>query len=240
MTLLAIRQQFCKISGRYDLATTDAADFDTDNGADFYIKAGQRMIDRMAENAKSKGRIFTDVAAGCWYLDFQNCRAVTEVWVNNDESRYQLEISALADLRDYYRSTVADTDQGAPKYYSPAFLRAVDADDITSVGTFFNHVKTDDDGTYNGVVIFPAPDEAYTVEIQGYFYQTILSLNTSANFWTVAHPDILVKAALYKLETFYRNTEGAKDFLSDITLDLQDLDKDTVMEDVAQLEEMEG
>ena len=90
MDLLGVRQQFIKLSGRYDLATTNVETHDTDNGADYFINAGQRYLDRHFYTLKSIGRRFDAVAADSWYLTFQRCRAIKSVWCNDDEARWKL------------------------------------------------------------------------------------------------------------------------------------------------------
>lgn len=240
MDLLGIRQQFCKLSGRYDLATTSVAEFDTDNGADFFINSGLRFLDRHGYTPKTLSKYFDKVLTGAWYLTFQYCRSIQEVWVNNAEERYKLDKYREGDLYYYYNALVSETDTGAPLYYSPAVIRTTDATDRTVLGSFFNYVKTDDDGTYNAIMFLPPVDEAYVIEVIGNFYSTELTVNTSKNYWTVTNPDVLIKAALYQVEVFHRNREGMKDWLDAINIDVGGIDKDTVDEDVAELTEMQG
>jgi len=59
-------------------------------------------------------------------------------------------------------------------------------------------------------------------------------------FWSELHPDILLHAALQRLEVSYRNTQGANDWLQAIVIDLSELDKEWVEEAVANLDQMEG
>lgn len=240
MDLLGIRQQFIKLSGRYDLATTNVDDFDTDNGADFFINSGLRFLDRLGYTPKTTARIFEEVSADSWYFTFQYCRSIKEVWVNNDEKRYKLEKYRMGDLHYYYSALRSETDTGEPLYYTPAFLRTMDATDIDAEGEFFNYVKTDDDGTYNGIIFLPPVDEAYVIEVWGDFYTAELSSNTDENYWTITNPDVLLKAALYQVEVFHRNREGAKDWLQAIEIDTSGIEKDTIEEDIAEYTEMEG
>lgn len=241
MDLLEIRQQFCRLSGRYDLATKTVVDFDTDNGADFYINAGQRFLDRAGFAPKAIGRRFEEVAAGAWYFTLQYCRAITEVWVNNSEKRTRLEKIDFTRLKEYYSDLISETDQGAPLYYAPALLRSTLSTDVNNLGSFlFNYTSDDDDGTFNGIVFAPPPDEAYVIEIVGNFYSDELSANTDKSYWSAQNPETLIKAGLYQLEVFYRNTAGANDWLAAIRLDIDSLEKDAVEEEVAELEELEG
>jgi len=90
MSLLEVRTQLIKITGRYDLVV-DAVDY-ADNGADFYINAGQLWLDRRETHKKSFSRVFETVSAGEWYLTFQLCRAIKEVWISNsDGEKWKLE-----------------------------------------------------------------------------------------------------------------------------------------------------
>uniref|UniRef100_A0A6M3IFH6 Uncharacterized protein n=1 Tax=viral metagenome TaxID=1070528 RepID=A0A6M3IFH6_9ZZZZ len=228
MNLLGIRQQFIKLSGRYDLATTTVSEFDTDNGANFFINAGQRFLDRRFYHAKTIGRYFKQVAASSWYLTFQHCRSILTVWCNDDEDRWQLTKYDYDTIRNNYDGLVSGTDTGSPSFYCPVWIRSPLATDKDVRGAFFNYVKTDDDGTYNGILFVPPTDAVYIIEIIGHFYFSDLSSNTETNYWTNVAPEALIKAALYQLETFYRNSEGARDWLNAITLDVQPLEFDAV------------
>lgn len=228
MDLLEIRQQFVKLSGRYDLATTTLEDHDTDAGADFFINAGMRFLDRRFYTLKTVGRRFDEVAADSWYLTFQNCRSITEVWINDDEARWQLTKYDYDVIRRNYPGLVSAAETGPPGFYTPVWIRSPDATDIDAQGSFFNYVKADDDGTYNGILFVPPTDASYVIETIGHFYFEALSDNDDENYWTVSVPDTLLKAALYQLEVFYRNTEGAKDWLGALTIEGTDLEKDVV------------
>jgi len=67
-----------------------------------------------------------------------------------------------------------------------------------------------------------------------------LTDDNSSCFWSEIHPDILVHAALQRLEVSYRNTQGATDWLNAIVLDLIELDKEYIEEATANLDQMEG
>ncbi|MBU2395705.1 MAG: hypothetical protein KKH70_20415, partial [Gammaproteobacteria bacterium] len=205
--------------------------WDTDNGADFFINAGQRFLDRRFETAKTYGRRFDSVAAGSYYQVFQNCRAISEVWCNDDEERWQLKRYDKITIRENFPDLVSAIDSGPPLYYMPLSLRSIDATDMTSLGTFLDYVKTDDDGTYNGILFVPPTDGTYVIETVGKFFHDELSDNDDENYWTTVSPDTLIKAALYQLEVSYRNTEGAKDWLNALTIEGKDMEFDLVEEE---------
>lgn len=237
MTLLELREQFVKLSGRYDLVI-DTIDW-VDAGADFFIQAGQDYLDRQYFNSKAVNTIFDGLAVDEWYLTFSKCRAIKEVWINNTEGRSKLIKKDMSWLYQKYSALVSETDSGTPLYYCPAKLRSTDSTDRTSLGTFFNYVKDNSDAL-RGILIFPPPDEAIVVELQGLFYSNALLVDTSQSYWTDNWPAILIKAALYQVEVFNRNSEGVRDWKSAIEDEIIGLDKDTIEESVAEVNQIEG
>ena len=241
MNLIQIRQKFAEITGRYDLVNSDYSD----NGANFYIQQGQRFLDKRAQNRRSRGSYFFKAVAGVWYIKLSDCRAIEEVYVNSSTERWKLEKKDLSWLRLEFPDLVSSTDQDSPLYYSPAILRGTDITDIAANGSFFNYVLAQaGNEEFSGMVILPAPDVQLVVEVVGLWYEPDLTLgatpDTNESYWTVNYPDILIQAAAYKLEVMYRNTQGAKDWMSAIDLALSDIDKDIVTEEWAGVDQMDG
>lgn len=237
MTLVELREQFVKLSGLYNLVV-DTTDW-VDNGADFYIQAGQNYLDRRRDTPKSFNTIFEELATGGWYLTFSGCRSIREVWINNTEGRSKLTKKDLSWLYQEYSALVSATDAGTPLYYCPARLRSTDKTDQTNLGTFFNYVKADSDDL-RGILILGPPNEAIVVEVQGLFYSDALTADESESYWTINWPETLIKAALYQVEVFNRNTEGMKDWIFAIDLDLEGLDKDMVEEETSTITQIKG
>jgi hypothetical protein len=229
MTLTQVRQKFVELSGRYDLVSSTSTW--ADNGADFYIQAGQDFLDRRSNVWKKTGRIYDELAAGVWYKTFQRARVIEAVYINNTTGRSRLTKKDFHWLHTRYSSTIASTDQGTPLYFCPAQLRAIDDTDMDSLAAFFNYVMDDSD-TYRGVIILPPPNEAIVIEIVGQFYAATLSALVTNNFWTDNHPELLILAALYQLEVLgHRNSQGAKDYLTQLDIGLSDIDKDLADEE---------
>jgi len=101
MNLLQIRTDFVKKNGRYDLVvdTTNYAD----NGANFYIQAGQRILDSILPNRKSIGRYTTDLASGQSSVIIKNTRFIDRVEMKKSGSvRTILDRKSYSWLRDQY------------------------------------------------------------------------------------------------------------------------------------------
>lgn len=250
MNYWQIRKLFAERSGRYDLVNADW----TDNGADFFINAGQRWLDRMAETGKMVGKNAQLPASGTIKIQYTGLRAVKEVWAGkSSEGLIKLEKKPLADLKSYYEKQLGSVDVGQPLYYAPFYFRPI-PDTQTSAGWASYYDVDDlilDDAhyTYGGVIISPPTDGTYYISLVGKFYSPTLSATFNAStevwtetksFWTEVHPDVLLQAALFKLEVFYRNTEGAKDWKNALDLDLLGFDRDLAEEELADICEMEG
>lgn len=237
MTLVELREQFVKLSGLYDLVV-DTTDW-KDNGADFYIQAGQNLLDRLRDTPKSSNTVFKELAAGEWYLTFSGCRSIQEVWINNATGRSELTKKDLPWLYQGFSSLISETGTGTPLYYCPARLRSTDPGDQTNLGTFFNYVKTGSDDL-RGILILGPPDEAIVVEVQGLFYSDALAADANESYWTINWPETLIKAALYQVEVFNRNSEGMKDWMTAINADVEGIDKDVIQEEITTINQIRG
>lgn len=237
MEYYLLRKKFCELSGRYDLINADL----TDNGADFYINAGQSHLDRMQNTGQMKAKYIKQVTAGTIKVYVAGLRAVHKVWAGNTtDGLVELNRVDLDWLREEYEKQLGDIDQGTPYYYAPAILRPFpDSSTTTSLSGYYDiddlqlHATVPDHYKYSGIVIMPPPDTTYYISVYGTFYSPTLSATVSSgtwtqtkSMWTEVHPQILLKAALYELETFYRNTEGANDWMSALKVDVDGLDKD--------------
>jgi hypothetical protein len=239
-----LRRKFVEMSGRYDLVNANW----TDNGADFFINAGQKHLDRMLDLGKSKARLTKSLTAGTVLVTTTGLRAIKEVWVSNSSGMYELFPQSIANLRAYYAGKFSEATAGAPEYYAPAVLRpfpdttvAADIAGFYDIEDLILHVAIAGTGhwTYNGIVVMPPADGTYTLSLWGLFYSPTLLATLSGStwtqtksFWTEEHPETLLMAALYKLEVFYRNTEGAKDWSGAMKEDMLGMDHDFVEEDL--------
>lgn len=237
MNLLEVRRQFVRISGRYDLVIDQTAW--ADNGANFYIQAGQNFLDRFRDAPKAYSSVFRELAVGEWYVTFSKCRTIHNVWINNTEGRSVLEKKDMSWLYAEYSSTIASTDQGTPLYYCPARLQSDDSIDQDALGVFFNYVE-DGSSELRGILIFGAPDEAIVVEIQGLFYSEDLDRDISTSYWTDNWPETLVKASMVQLATFQRDHRDADAWINAVKVDLDGIDRDGVDEMISSITQIRG
>lgn len=250
MNLLQLRTQLIKISGRYDLVV-DNVDF-ADNGANFYIQQGQNYLDRKLNIGKTWGRLFIDLDIGDFKVEFQNCRAIKEVWIMDSTSRLKLTQVSMADLRGTDAKTgtnnfvepFAEITKSKPKYFCPAKLRRVPesedgSGDSDTIKAYLDTISPYD-STYNGVIFLPPADETYSLEVIGLFYSELLSDNTDNNIWTDVYPNLLIMSAMRQMEIMYRNTEGVRDWTLALDAELVDLEKDAIEQEINDVTKLEG
>jgi hypothetical protein len=244
MNLLELRQQFRLVSGQHGLVAADG----TDNGANFYINAGQRHLDRMDTTQKSPAVAFRWLNIDFYAVSFQYCRAVKEVWISTITARWQLEKKPLQDMiATYFTTLPSGIDSGAPGYYAPMVTRAspemfdAPADDADFEGfAGYIDVMSADHFAYNAVLIAPPANEKMMVEVKGLFYTYPLVGDEDESYWSVVHPDVLIMSTLRSIEIMNRNTQGVKDMDVAIAAATIGIGKDLVEEEIAEITQIEG
>lgn len=215
MNLLEVREQFVLLSGRYDLVNDDG----TDNGADFYIKAGQKYLDRLHIYEKATLRLCWPVNADQHRLFISQVRSIKHVWLYLSDERYALKEKPLDDLKKWYPGW-GNTDSGSPLYYG------IDKA-VTGTGN-------------TRLYVMPPPAKEGEIVIEGLFYARELLTDEDTSYWSEMYPSLLVMAALRELEVFYRNTQGKRDWEAAIQSEMHAFELDLVEREIANTTQMEG
>lgn len=252
MNLKSFRELFRTESGRFDLVTSAGAD----SGANFYINAAQRHLDRMMDVNDSIGRRVVDIVSGDYLVTFESCRSILEVWAQGTTSGGDVKRLPLTKvengiegllgvdqrtLTENYTAIHGDIEGGWPLYYTPAQLRLMtDPNGGTGGLGGFMDVLSDGYQTYNGIVLRPPADADYSIEIVGNFYTMTLSEDTDSSFWSDVHPDILLMATQRHLEIMQRNTQGVADWSVAIEAEVTGIDMDAARQESSDITEMNG
>jgi hypothetical protein len=247
VTLLQIRTKFVDLSGRFDLVvnTTSYAD----NGANFFIQAGLRLLDSLQDTHLAVSRYQKDLAVGDSVLDVPSTiRSIKEVWIVDPSTtqRALLTKQALGYMKENYPKSVANTTRGTPVDWARTvnLLAPSQLSLTTSAGAspytaqfsndFEDLILANEAGQHlRSTILFgPPADKAYTMIVYAKFF-SVMSAETDVCYWSEVYPELVVMAASWAVETFYRNTEGAQDWLAQIQNVLLGVDKDLVDEDVS-------
>jgi hypothetical protein len=134
--------------------------------------------------------------------------------------------------------------QDQPKYFYPTNLRRSPDDEDGSGDSALLQTYIDtyspSDLDANGIIIFPPADAAYGLEVNGLFYDAVLSADTDENYWSVNYPDLLISAALYRLGVLYKGAKTLTDLKNIISDELTDLIKDDIESEISHTNQMEG
>ncbi len=236
MNLKEVRTQFIETSGRYDLVL-DTEEY-LDNGADFYIQAGAKMLDQLDDSGAEAGTVFVTAKVSDYYKFIPQLRVVEEVWAYDNQVRKQLTECDRDELRYFFPNKIISNSTGYPAIYFPGSFKIGNVDSNDNVPEFM--VRLSGDHSVPNGIIFPPTDRALTLEIIGKFFSDPLEKCGDENFWSVNYPILLLWAALYHLEVTYRNTQGATDWLNAIHLKLQGISFDAVDQAGINVKQMEG
>lgn len=211
-----------KVSGRYDLVINPDAGNYGDNGADFFINAAQRYLDGRVNIPGREAIVEFPLVAGTAIVP-TTLRAIHEVWL----------VSSTGAPRGLTETTTAALRERGAEYPFVGQAGTVNSYAIVSgKGSAF--------GTPSGatsrlsVLLFPPPNEGAALRIKGFSGEISLVGDAAASYWTEVYPDILVLATQMKLEEFYRNTEGAKDFQNAVDNAIMGIEKDDIETSVGQ------
>lgn len=253
MSLADVSAKFIELSGRPDLDPTLSPVVDSY----WYINEGQKMLDKMLNEGKVAARYICDVAAGVVLVPMYACRAVKHVYLVNATERVRLDKIDVHTLIESYPNPVADMTASQPLYYTPIWARPMPSDlevpeDLVngiSAGPTITYdwimqdILEENPGyrsTYNAILIMPPPDVTYTLDIWGLWKHEEMVNEEDISYWTEEQESTLLSASLYKLEVTYRNSEGAKDWLAAIKLDVDDIIRDQIEEETTDINQMRG
>jgi hypothetical protein len=244
MTLWEVRKRFIEeFTGRYDLII-EGSDF-ADNGADFYIQAGQRWLERRISHKKSPASVYATLEIGGFYVIFPDARAVLEVWSSTSTTgRVELRKLSQREARELYPNDYAQIESGDPRYYYPVNFRSSPGSSLSftidQIGDIIYTSSLGGDYNYNGIIILPPVNLVRTIEVVGLFFLPRLASDSDANFWTENEPSLLLQSAARMHEIAMRNSQGVNDYTSAMSEALIDLDKDFVEEEITGVDQMEG
>lgn len=224
MNLKELRTQFVQKSGRYDLVDDNFLD----NGADFFIQAGQRLLDKRGDFGTGQvGEWKTTLNKNSDTFIVERCWSITSIYLIG------IKNSSWEKLTFTYSFDTPKCRLSGEQLYTLVPIRSypklkdAKANDINLSASSFavsaNYSFDEVEGLQ--VKLLPKISQDSIVRVVGNFYSEPLLHDTDSNYWSVLYPDTLLKAAMYELEVFYRNSEGAKDWLAAITVDIQNIEE---------------
>jgi len=248
-TLLWLREQFVKKSGRFNLVSDYSAANFADNGANLYLQAGQRFLDLTQDNPYSQAEHKVDLVSGDYYALVPYLRSVTAVWLYSvsSQSRTRLTPKSISWLKEEYPEQFADVTPSVPEYFSDEVfnlgpdqnlytamseIQAAVAGEETDFTYDFDGLLADNTFSNRGILIMSPADGVYTLTVEGRFFSK-LTEETEYTYWTKNYPELSLFAGLFMLEAFYRNTTGMNDWIAAMRPFLNGIDKDEVFREMS-------
>lgn len=228
-TLSSVRLDFVKLTGRRDLLENSDLDANVDNGANYYINGGQRLLDLECEHQKSTRRWMGVLSSGEFQVEIQNLIAIQELTIVKVDERIDMRDLYLgpAEFRREYAEPIKywDSDEGSyttvwttgePEAWTLNVIGLSPEQKDQTESTFksagildFSDLKFGADYAYDGILFYPIADQDYTVDAWGRFFSPELSDDDDTSFWSVMYPELLAIAGCYFLETMYQDDARA-------------------------------
>lgn len=196
MNLKEIREQFVLKSGRYDLITESGED----SGANFFIQAGQRLIDKSGDfNTGQIASWLDTLSSGAAEFVVPNCWAIQTIH-GKDASASSDNWNLFTQVHSF---TTPDCCFSCGQMYTIVPIRELPtlrdrpAKDINIPAYSLSISSTLTEEAVQGVRVklFPKLSRDTLVRVAGNFYSPTLVQDTDANYWSNWHPEILLKAA---------------------------------------------
>jgi hypothetical protein len=213
MSLLDVRKEVIKFSGRLDLVEDDSCV--VDKGVDTFIRTASRVLDMRGDQDRSLKYWTGSIGANTCRIMLQDCRMVFKVWWQNSDGAWtQLDPKGFDEFLENY-SKLSETTASTPLYWAREPIHR----DPRNQGASPLMAAM-------GIMLMPPTDEDIAIKVFGKFYEKTLIANEDVNYWTEEHPLLLVYASLYEMETTYRSTQGATDWKNRVDDYLIDIDRD--------------
>lgn len=213
-TLGWCRDKLIQISGRFDLL---------DNGlGNWYLNSAQQRLDNLLHDNKSTAWLYKELPANTSIITFQQCRHVRNVYEQTDDSEQKRTLLSWSTLQ----VGLAPEQRDAVAVASDPPVEGELIIDWTKNIVFGDHY------IYQSIYVEPS-ESARLIVVEADWYSRHLTNDTDKSFWTVQHPQLLVRAAQREMEVDVRNTQGVKDFDEPLLAAVQDIYRNLCAEEQA-------
>lgn len=159
---------------------------------------------------------------------------------------YQAATPVYSESSTQVTSSYTGLDQGRPLYFCPAIIDLAPSqseyteDDFESEYDWHEIQAPPVAKNVRGVLTFPPADKHYTLWIEGDFYSETLVDEDDTSYWSEVQPDLLVQAAVMRMEESLGNTTRRREIEAQILRDLHSIERDMVAEEIHGIKGIEG
>jgi len=213
MTFADLRTKFIEISGRGDFEDTSG------DRSEFFIKAGYDYLSSLVPVSNMYRYETISNQAGKDALSAPMARAVKSVYWFDGTSYIKLTKLTSDEFVALYQ---ANQEESTPAHWVPSFTNSPNGGAVVQIGAK------------------PIGAQPFRLTILSYDrFNTGTDWAESGETWlSINYPDLIIQSALYKLEVFYRNMEGAKGWNEGIKEAVKHIDFDIVDQELAEVNTM--
>lgn len=218
MNFTELKTELQRVSGRLDLSDTDLGN---------YINKGVKLLDEVSGLTDRQMRFFSSVQAGQNVISLPSvARSFTSIYIISTTERKRLTPTTVHEIRDSLNTIAAMSAQGVPEFYAPIALTLEQQQATGTNATFYGNwadFRVDNTTDIDGIMFDIAPDAFYSIEVIGNFYSPKLSSVQDNNYWSIRHDDLVISAAMYKIDIDNRNVMGANELLRSLGVELKEI-----------------
>ena len=231
------REFFIRATGRYDLLESGDLTANVDKGANKFINAAQRYLDRRIDHPQLFRNRFFNVALNDFFVTIPDILQVDVFIVIDPDGTKTVITNNFFRLEEFWirnPDNPANWTTGLPNEWALNIIGlAPDQQDATSVSFTADsiadaeHVEFGKAFSNIGILFVPKADKTYTFNIIGKFRSPVLAVDTDTSFWT-SNPELLGLAGAYILETFFRDRAGVAARLEALEPYLDSIDSEAI------------
>ena len=233
MNLTELIEEFKEATGRIDLTDADATK---------YLNRGCKFLDEISFKVQADSRHFSLVEANeTGFPIYRDVRTIKSIWAYTSEERFELCYMPLGEMRNLYKD-FTDT-AGTPTHFTQSPVRLISTNDNsqqTNIPGVWADFSGSSDAVKEALMIWPRPDIDYSIEILGNFYTEWLSSENPTNWWSMRHGELVIQAAIYRMDNNYRNTNGGKELLESMQIATQSIYFDEIENEANRSSVMRG
>jgi len=250
MTVLELKQEIIRQSGRFDLVTNLTTYHD--NGINFHILSGMRTLDNIQRSRNSVQQFKFVLSAGNYVMRIPAMRAFHNIYyINSEKTRVYLRKEEIEELKCMFPvafdNPLPNDSSSVIRGNRPTHFAIsngavnISTVDVTEDLEEREAVNVPQDIANPTVTILPPTTQDITVTVTGLFSISIdVNDDNATNYWSVNYPHILVMAVLYNIEQFRRNFEGARDYRSALQEMFVEIEHDMIEEESFTYNQLEG
>ncbi len=216
------KRMFIKLTGRYDLVANPIADDYSDiyGLVSMYFNTAQKYLDDLFDIEKMKGFYYYQLPANEYIISLSNIRYVKNVWEVKEDS----DGNKYTERIDYYPI--------ASGFVPEQCALESSEKQIIIQNTGLPAELLEDNFPVKYIYIQPKNEDRHIL-IETFYYSKELIRDEDITFWTMIHPELLVRTAVMVMERYNKNYNDALTLEQGIIKEVLNISKDYIASEIS-------